>query len=223
LAELHVLRVFVDEGGRAGNPLGVFLDGDEVPEQRRRPIATELGFSETVFVEDAERGTLRIFTPAAELGFAGHPVVGAAWLMARERSPVQVLRPPAGEVPVRYEGELTWIAGRGEWAPVSTYVELDSADAVERLDGPPGGEGDVYCWAWKDQEAGLVRSRAFFPDFGIEEDQATGSAAIALSARLGRGLEIRQGRGSLLSTRPLADGMVEVGGRCELDDLRSFG
>ena len=65
-------------------------------------MAAELGLSETVFVDDARQGVLRIFTPATELEFAGHPTVGSAWLLAREGEPVEVLRPPAGEVPVRY-------------------------------------------------------------------------------------------------------------------------
>ena len=73
MAELHVLRVFVAPSGTGGNPLGVFLDGPAVPEERRQAIATDLGFSETVFVDDPPTGAVRIFTPAGELPFAGHP------------------------------------------------------------------------------------------------------------------------------------------------------
>src|SRR6476646_3333177 len=98
MPELHVLRVFCGEGGSGGNPLGVFLDGSEVGAEQRQGIADELGFSETVFVDDAEHGEMRIFTPAVELSFAGHPVVGTAWLLARERGAVAALRPPAGVV-----------------------------------------------------------------------------------------------------------------------------
>ena len=68
-----------------GNPLGVFLDGAEVPAERRQAVAHELGFSETVFVDDAaRRRRMRIFTPGLELPFAGHPSVGTAWLLGRE-------------------------------------------------------------------------------------------------------------------------------------------
>ena len=101
MATLHVLRVFCDEAGEHGNPLGVFLDGGEVPPERRQAVAHELGFSETVFVDDAARGEIRIFTPGLELPFAGHPTVGTAWLLAHEGEAVEVLRPPAGEVAVR--------------------------------------------------------------------------------------------------------------------------
>ena len=70
MPELHVLRVFVNEDGEWGNPLGVFLDGGQVPEPERQRIAAELGFSETVFVDDRDDGRIRIFTPGLELPFA---------------------------------------------------------------------------------------------------------------------------------------------------------
>jgi predicted PhzF superfamily epimerase YddE/YHI9 len=222
VATLHVLRVFTDAAGEHGNPLGVFLEGRQVEEGRRQPVAAELGYSETVFVEERAGGRMRIFTPAEEIEFAGHPTVGTAWLLAREGTPVASLRPPAGEAAVRYEEELTWIAARPEWAASFRLRQLESVAAVEALD-PGEFEGDgAYCWAWEDEEAGRVRSRAFFPGFGIAEDEATGAAAVALCGQVGRPLAIRQGRGSELTARPRGDGWVEVGGRCVLDDVREF-
>ena len=219
---LYVLRVFVAPGGAGGNPLGVFLDGAEVPDGERQRVATGLGFSETVFVDDAERAELRIFTPASEIAFAGHPSVGTAWLLRREREPVEVLRPPAGKVPVRYDGERVWIVGHGEWASDFDFFELGSAAEVDALTEPPGDRGIAYCWAWEDEKAGRVRSRGLYPAEGIEEDEATGMAAIRLSTELGRELEIRQGRGSQLRARPLGDDRAEVGGLTELAELRDF-
>src|ERR687897_386575 len=67
MAELHVLRVFVAPSGTGGNPLGVFLNGPAVPGGRRQAVAADLGFSETVFVDDPPSGAVRIFTPADEL------------------------------------------------------------------------------------------------------------------------------------------------------------
>jgi predicted PhzF superfamily epimerase YddE/YHI9 len=222
MPELHVLRVFCDEQGSGGNPLGVFLDGAVVRQERRRVIAAELGFSETVFVDDPSRGEMRIFTPATELPFAGHPVVGTAWLLARERAPVRTLRPPAGAVPVRTDGRLTYVAARPEWAPQFDFVEVGSPAQVEALDGPPEGHDAVGVWAWVDEAAGIVRERVFAQRYGIAEDEATGSAAITLSARLGRELDIRQGGGSRILARLLGDGMVEIGGRVELEEVRAF-
>ena len=222
MPELHVLRVFCGEGGSGGNPLGVFLDGSEVGAEQRQGIADELGFSETVFVDDAEHGEMRIFTPAVELSFAGHPVVGTAWLLARERGAVAVLRPPAGEVPVRTKGGLTYAAGRPEWSPPMEFVQVESAAKVEALEGSPEGHDALGVWAWLDAVAGIVRERVFAQRYGIAEDEATGSAAIILASQLGRELDIHQGANSRILARPLGDGMVEIGGRVELDEVREY-
>ena len=125
MAELHVLRVFCDAEWSFGNRLGVFLDGAEVPAERRQEVAAELGFSETVFVDDAAEGRIRIFTPGLELGFAGHPSVGTAWLLGKEREPVGTLQPPAGEVTVRVDGGKTFVAARPEWGPPWEFFELE--------------------------------------------------------------------------------------------------
>src|SRR5215208_1878375 len=222
MAELHVLRVFCGDDGSWGNPLGVFLDGDSVPDGERQAVATDLGFSETVFVADEERGVTRIFTPAVEIPFAGHPVGGAGWLLERERGGVPVLRPPAGEVPIRSEGDLTYAAGRPEWAPEFEFVQLGSPAEVEALQGSPRSDVEIGMWAWIDQDAGVLRERVFAEPFDIPEDEATGAAAVALTARLGRPLDIRQGRGSRIQTRPLDDGMVEIAGRVALDEVREY-
>ncbi len=222
MATPHVLRVFCDERGEFGNPLGIFLDGSEVPEGRRQAVAVELGYSETVFVEDRESGACRIFAPEGELPFAGLPAVGTAWLLEREGSPAPVLRPPAGEVEVRRAGELTFVAARAEWSPPFELIQLPLADDVELLPSPPPDAEMAYFWAWEDEAASVVRSRCFPVEEGIEEDEATGSAAISLCAQLGRSLRIHQGRGSLLDARPLGAGRAEVGGRVVLDEVREY-
>lgn len=222
MATLHVLRVFTDEAGEWGNPLGVFLDGGEVPAGRRQAAAAELGYSETVFVDDRERGECRIFTPGSELGFAGHPSVGTAWLLAREGDVVEALCPPAGEVAVRFDGELTLIVARPEWSPPWQLMQMADPAAVDALEGPPPALDEIYCWAWEDEAAGRMRSRCFAIEDGVGEDEATGSAAIMICAELGRELTIHQGCGSLLHARPLGDSSAEVGGRVVLDEVREY-
>lgn len=188
-----------------------------MPEGERQRIAVELGFSETVFVEDRERGRIRIHTPTVELPFAGHPCVGTAWLLAREGTPVEVLRPPAGDVPVRVEDGITWIEARPEWCPPFEFRQLKTPDEVEGLD-PPATGGNVYSWAWIDETTGAIRARCFVPEAGIAEDEATGSAVLALTARLDRPVIVHQGRGSILCARPTPDSRAQVGGRVVRED-----
>src|SRR5437868_5690598 len=209
----RLVNVFSDEDGAHGNPLGVFVDGSAIAEEDRQSVAAELGYSETVFVDDAVSGRLRIFTPGVELPLAGHPLVGGAWVIANELGSCEMLRPPAGEVPTWEEDGLRWIRARPEWAPDWQLRELASPAEVDALAGPPEGLGLVFCWAWLDEARGLMRARAVAPDAGVYEDEATGSAGLRIGAVIGRPLEIRQGTGSVIYVRPGPDGTVEVGGR----------
>jgi trans-2,3-dihydro-3-hydroxyanthranilate isomerase len=103
-----LLDVFTDRP-LTGNQLAVFLDGTEVPEAIRQDVAREIGFSETVFVDEPSHPTagdarIRIFTPAVELPFAGHPVLGTAVALAAHRGlpggAVVTLECRVGPVPV---------------------------------------------------------------------------------------------------------------------------
>jgi predicted PhzF superfamily epimerase YddE/YHI9 len=213
---LHTLLVFLGPDGAGGNPLGVVLDAAGMPAGARQAVAAELGYSETVFVEDRGSGALHIHTPTVELPLAGHPLVGTAWLLAHEGTPVDTLRPPAGDVPTWSDGELTWIRGRPEWGPPYEARQLASPAAVDALD-VPGGDALLAAWAWEDEAAGRLRARVFPNGIGIAEDEATGAAALQLGALLGRDLVIRQGEGSELHVRPADDGTGAVGGRVALD------
>ena len=217
---LHVVRVFVGDDDSGGNPLGVFLDGGEVPPASRQRVAAELGFGETVFVDDTSSGELQIFTPAVELPFAGHPLVGTAWLLARERAPVDVLKPPAASVPTWERGGFTWIRARPADAPQFELVELEDDAAVDRYPTPDRGDEMLEVWAWRDEPGGEVRARVFAGAIGVTEDEATGAAAVGLVAHVRRSLRIHQGRGSLLLAHPGDGGTVDVGGRVALVETR---
>lgn len=86
----HTLDVFTDTRF-TGNPLAVVLDADALDASRMAAIAREFNTPETVFVSKPENpghtARVRIFTPATELPFAGHPTVGTAVLLAGLRAP----------------------------------------------------------------------------------------------------------------------------------------
>jgi trans-2,3-dihydro-3-hydroxyanthranilate isomerase len=101
-----VVDVFTDQP-LAGNQLAVFTDARAIPEGLLQPLALEIGFSETVFVFSPEEGghaRMRIFTPAFELPFAGHPTLGTAFVLG---APMQLgvieLETGRGIVPVVLE------------------------------------------------------------------------------------------------------------------------
>ncbi|MGP4050644.1 PhzF family phenazine biosynthesis protein [Streptomyces sp. 2A115] len=226
MTDYDVLRVFCGPGGGYGNELAVVRDGSVLPERaERQAFAAKLGFSETVFVDDPERGIIDIYTPGARLRFAGHPCVGTAWLLD-----VPELVTPAGVVGTRLDGEFSWIEARPDWPEPRTLRRYATAAEVDALPVPPPGErsemgvppnevrGRIYAWAWEDEAAGRIRARGFpGRDDGMGEDEATGAAALQLTAELGRALNITQGAGSQILTAPQPEGWVEIGGRVFLE------
>ena len=89
-----VVDVFTDTP-LAGNQLAVFTDARELDGELMQALALEIGFSETTFVLPAEEGghaRVRIFNPAHEMAFAGHPILGTAWVLAQplQRSVIEL-------------------------------------------------------------------------------------------------------------------------------------
>ncbi len=224
--DVTVLRVFTNSQGEFGNPLGV-IDAATVDPADRQRIAAELGYSETVFVDLPEPGAasahVRIFTPATEIPFAGHPTVGTSWWLKQRGTPVRTLRVPAGLLQVGYvsepDGELTTISARSDWAPELVIYDMDSPEEVLAADPADYDDNsEHYLWAWLDRDRGALRSRTFAPLLGIVEDEATGSAAVRMTDYLSRDLHITQGRGSEIRTWWDPAGWVRIGGRVVQDD-----
>lgn len=145
-----VVDVFTDTP-LEGNPAAVVTDARGIPAGRMQRIAREFNLSETVFVLPAEAGgdaRVRIFTPSAELPFAGHPVLGTAVVLG-EAAGAQTIRleTGAGVVPVELAREKGRIAsGRMRqpipaWEPYEMASELLAALGVE---SPPGLPVEAY-------------------------------------------------------------------------------
>ncbi|MCW2610310.1 MAG: hypothetical protein QOC93_1872 [Actinomycetota bacterium] len=226
MVDVVVVRVFTDAAGAFGNHLGVVLDGASVDPEHRREVATEVGYSATVFVDDAEKGDLRIFTPSVELPLAGHPLIGTAWVIERELGiSLDTLRPPGGTVSTWTEQGLTWINAPLASTPPWWHERLGSAAEVAALSGPQDPHQDAtQIWGWEDEAAGFARARVFAGRLGIVEDEACGSACMRLAAALGRELTVHHGQGSVVLARPgQAPGTADVGGRVAVEPTRRVG
>lgn len=225
--DVTALRVFTDPEGKFGNPLGV-VDASTVEPGDRQRVATELGYSETVFVDVPAPGSNTahacIFTPAVELPFAGHPTVGAAWWLRENRIPIHTLRVPAGIVQVAYDGDLTAVSARSEWAPEFAIHDLSSLEDLQAAD-PADYPDDVqhFLWTWSDREGGVLRSRVFAPNLGVPEDEATGSAAVRITDYLSQDLTIVQGKGSVIHTTWSPEGWVRIAGQVASDGTTQIG
>ena len=119
--------VFTDQPF-GGNPLAVVLDAEGLDTAAMQAIAREFNYSETTFVlpptDAANTAHVRIFTPAGELPFAGHPNVGTAFVLAREGEQAASLRfeEAAGLVPVAILREAGAVIGAELTAPQGLQV-----------------------------------------------------------------------------------------------------
>ncbi|MGB9225763.1 PhzF family phenazine biosynthesis protein [Mycobacterium sp.] len=219
-----VLRVFTDSDGNFGNPLGV-VDAATVEPGDRQRLAAELGYSETVFIALPAAGSNTaqaiIHTPQTEIPFAGHPTVGASWWLRDNGMAINTLQVPAGIVQVDYQGDLTAVTAPAEWAPEFAIHDLESLDTLASAD-PADFPDDTahYLWTWTDRAAGALRARMFAANLGVEEDEATGSAAVRMTEYLSRDLTITQGKGSIIETAWSPEGWVRVAGRVVNDGVR---
>jgi trans-2,3-dihydro-3-hydroxyanthranilate isomerase len=169
-----IVDVFTDTPLQ-GNQLAVFTDAREIPEHRLQDLAREMNYSETTFVLPAEQGgmaRMRIFTPATELPFAGHPTLGTAFVLG---APLQLdeirLETGAAIITIKLERDgprLTF--GRMEQPlpdvrPYQAADELLAAVGVERSELPvelyDNGVKHVYvCLGSEEAVAALA------PDIG---------------------------------------------------------
>jgi trans-2,3-dihydro-3-hydroxyanthranilate isomerase len=130
----YVIADVFTETPLAGNQLAVFTDARELPEDMLQPLAREMNFSETVFVYPPESGGhahIRIFTPAVEVPFAGHPVLGTAFVLAAPLQLVEIcLETGRGIVPVRLEREGARISFGWMEQPLPSIRSFDGDEAA---------------------------------------------------------------------------------------------
>jgi trans-2,3-dihydro-3-hydroxyanthranilate isomerase len=207
-----VVDVFTDRP-LAGNQLAVFTDARELPEDLLQPLAREMNYSETVFVYPpaaAGHVRMRIFTPQSELPFAGHPILGTAFVLAGPLQLVEILLETGrGIVPVVLEREgAKLVFGRmAQPVPsVAPYAEVDrllAALHVERsllpVEAYDNGVPHVYTMLGSEAEVA-----ALAPDLQALERLAREGDAIV-------GFNCFAGSGRLWKTRMFApaDGVPE--------------
>lgn len=254
---VQVVRVFT-RGEVGGNPLGVVNDVTGLEDHQMQAIAHELGFSETTFVDWEEGGVpmVRIFTPQVEMEFAGHPLVGTSWVInVLGPGGVSELRCRSGPIPTEIEGDTVWITTTldqtvaqrlddlvirsGLAAPdrcwtvsmPKEYILAEYADTATIATAAPDMDvvRETFGLLIFARSGDAVRARFFAPVGGVDEDPATGSAAVALAAALSStgstsgSLEISQGEEiGAPSTIHLrwGDGKASIGGTVVRDEAR---
>jgi PhzF family phenazine biosynthesis protein len=132
----RLLNVFTDSSFH-GNPLCVFENGSGLDDQTMLNLARQFNLSETVFLVPADDADamLRIFTPAGELPFAGHPSIGSAHVLQQRlgRNEVTLLT-KAGLVPLSFENSYWSLAAPREAADaIMRRLEAEPAELCRML------------------------------------------------------------------------------------------
>ena len=145
-----VADVFTDRP-LAGNQLAVFTDAREIPEEQLQPLAREVNFSETVFVYKPEgegHARVRIFTPTSELPFAGHPVLGTAFVLAGPLQLAEIrLETGAGLVPITLDRDDSGRIVFGRMSqPIPKIEAYDRADELLKAVGVERSELPVELY-----------------------------------------------------------------------------
>jgi PhzF family phenazine biosynthesis protein len=140
----RIVNVFTRGGRLTGNPLCVFEDGTGLDTPLMQALARQFNLSETTFILPSEKAAarVRIFTPAYEMPFAGHPTLGTAHVVRslKDAGDVLSLEMKAGVIPVRAEGDRwTLSANAPAWREVdeprgtlAAMLGLAEADIAER-------------------------------------------------------------------------------------------
>ena len=170
-----------------GNPVAVFTDGRGLSDEEMQRLAKELNLSESVFVLQSEadaHARIRIFTPSAELPFAGHPTLGSAFVLAGPlQAPVVRLETGMGVVPVALEREQDRIVfGRME-QPLPTWEAFAEEETLFAALGVGGSElpvlvydnGPRFVYVGLSSEDDVVALR---PDFNALLDLAGGLVGV---------------------------------------------
>jgi trans-2,3-dihydro-3-hydroxyanthranilate isomerase len=177
-----VVDVFTDTA-LTGNQLAVFTDARGVDDSLMQALALEIGFSETTFLLPAEAGgqaRVRIFNPRHEMAFAGHPVLGSAWVLAQplQRSVVE-LETGMGNVAIEFDRDESGalVFGRMQ-QPVPTVREVAERETLlgmlgaERSELPVelydnGATHIVVTLASEEAVAALTPDSAAIARFGV--------------------------------------------------------
>jgi trans-2,3-dihydro-3-hydroxyanthranilate isomerase len=191
---IHTVDVFA-ESPLSGNQLAVVLDAEDISSEAMQRIAKEMNISETTFVlrpeDPAHAARVRIFTPASELPFAGHPTVGTAWVLASEGlvpggslefvleegvGPVQVrgVKGPGGLTFWMRHPELTFGVVERRRAQAAEAIGLSEDDLVEPVPVQVVSTGNpLLFFALRD---GLAVDEAV-PDFDLLRDVLKGTSS----------------------------------------------
>lgn len=205
MEQMKILKVFTNEKGEFGNPVGIIVDIEKkIDNKNRQQMAIDSGFSEIVFINNLETQDVSIFSPTRQIPFAGHALVGTSYFFN------SVLNLPTTEIVSMdkkikswQQDNLTFVEADLSILPNWNLEELKTPNEVEQMEIVVSASKEhTLIWSWINEKEGIVRARTFASDWNIAEDEANGSGAIKLASLVNRNLVIHHGKGSVIHSTP---------------------
>lgn len=138
----YIVDVFTEKK-YSGNQLAVFFDADKLSTEQMQQITREINFAESTFVTQYQpennSASIRIFTPAQEMQFAGHPIIGTSWVLMNKmvEKPIDLftLTVPIGTIPIQQKDDLVWLqAAQPKFFEIFSKSDFLSFSNLQRSD-----------------------------------------------------------------------------------------
>lgn len=202
---MDILKVFADNAGEFGNPVGIIVDTEKkIDSQKRQQMAIESGFSEIVFINNFETKDISIFSPTRQIPFAGHALVGTSYYFNNVLNlPTTEIISMEKKIKSWQENNLTFVEADLSILPNWNFKEYKTPEEIEQITVQDASLlKHALVWSWINEKEGIVRARTFASDWDIAEDEANGSGAMKLASLVDRKLIIHHGKGSVIHSTP---------------------
>lgn len=141
--------------------MGIVIDEkQQLTPLRRQSLATNLGFDETVFINDLKSADVSIYNLQHEVSFAGHALLGTAWFIEQlSNRRITNLRCRGRSIHMHRDLSLIWLTADKSLLPHWKIMQLNSPEQIDALRMKGQGLQPTLFWAWVNQNASIIRAR----------------------------------------------------------------
>ena len=155
MIDLYEAKVFSNENGAHGDKHGIIIDEErKINSAKRQSIAANLGYAETVFINDIDKADVSFFAQTGEISFAGTPALAVARMLEHlsGKQPASLVS-MGNTIPLTFKGNAIWVDANVSIMPPWHHIQLKSASDVEKFDPAEAKKLEhTMVWAWSDEK-----------------------------------------------------------------------
>lgn len=215
MIDLYEATVFANADGEYGDKHGIIIDeAGTLNASARLTIAANLGYAETIFINDSKSSDISFFAQTKEIPFAGTAALAAAGFLENMNGSYLVhLNSQGKTIPVTHEDGIIRIEANISIMPDWNFIQASSVSELEGYTTEITSTLEhTMVWAWEDESRGLIRARTFAADWLLPEVEANGSGSMRLAHTLRKDICVVHGSGSEIFAKPMVGNMASLGG-----------